>query len=100
MPKGKEATVRQRKKFTTLNMVDLKSSIKKMSEFASSTTSNGDSFADDGAVATGSNNNMMKCSTDSEAPAQSAQETLKIPNFRKKVTTQSSQSSTKINIIC
>ena len=86
MPKGKESISRQRKKFNNLTMVELKSSIKKMADFASSTSSTQDSFADKDAIATfPANNNHMEISVEPDVKPAKTSDQIKIPKFQKKV---------------
>ena len=81
MPKGKESQSRQKKNFNKIDLYEIKSSIKKMAEFATSTASSGqDSFIDNNAVATIPNQDdpMGDITAKEKQP-------VKIPNFKKKV---------------
>ena len=87
MPKGKESIDRQRKTFNKvdLNMVDIKSSIKKMSEYAASTASNQDSFRDGNEIATVAATNEKMEITPADQTVEQPSPAIKLPNFKKKV---------------
>ena len=87
MPKGKEAQINRRQKFNNLNLNDLKSSIRKMSDYAnSSSSSGGDSFADGNEAAILPNNAMdVTPEHQGENPAEQPKDKFKLPDFKKKV---------------
>ena len=98
MPKGKESQTRNRKVFNkiNLNLGDLKSSIKKMADYANSNSSGADSFRDgtevvviqpnNGVTPMDQDNNTANTSTAAQ-PTTSAPPAppIKIPSFKKKV---------------
>ena len=84
--KGKEALSRHRKTFNKLDMNEIKSSIRKMADYATSSSNSNDSFADGDEVATIHPNNVMEF-TESQPNVEVTKEMgkPKIPNFKKKV---------------
>ena len=82
MPKGKESLNRQRKNYNKidLNMASLKSTIKKMAEYASSSLSGTDSFRDGNEIATIPPTTEKMDITETEPTS-----TVKLPSFKKKV---------------
>ena len=97
MPKGQESRARKKQSFNKIDLAEIKSSIKKMSDYASSSASSGkDSFCNgqESAIVPKDNRPQPEeMDTSSNDPTSTGQETpknqveMKIPSFRKKVQT-------------